>query len=395
MRTIFRRQARANVPSSHLQKSQLSNSGCQPQAKELSKTGRHLTILLRSSAHHDQGESPQHRSIFVRVSNIIEIALSPRRHLRVTGHDTGNGRRESQIATVLATERAVTVHPRKDILTVHLGQVVIAVRAEMTLKMRADATVVLQSEIRLGRTGMNAPVEIIGHPTEMRKILLTGLVEIMIILKRPLFVDYDSTPSQGVTSNLRQEVSSNVQITSIPALKSNSQNVRVEEPTLDSGATPTIDNNSLVFSSQPHNTIRYERADSQIRITQKSTRLHVLQVIANLNSVYHSYHHGEVIHPDFVQKFVDNLQLHHMGDSTLRASCIDWKELKRDFFISQLQALYPQNSDFIDMTFLQAIKDWRLLYDCMDETVVSKSFDTLLEIHHRYTAKRRVTRSKQ
>ena len=39
------------------------------------------------------------------------------------------------------------------------------------------------------------------------------------------------------------------------------------------------------------------------------------------------------------------------------------------------------------MTFLQAVKDWRLLYDCMDETIVNKSFDSLLEIHHRYTIK--------
>ena len=111
-----------------------------------------------------------------------------------------------------------------------------------------------------------------------------------------------------------------------------------------------------------------------------------MQVIANLNSVYHSYHRGKVIHPDFVQKFVDNLQLHHMGDSALRASCIDWKEWKKDF-ISQHQALYPQNPDAIDKTFLQAIKDWRLLCDCMDETVVEKSFDSLLEIHDRYTVK--------
>ena len=76
-----------------------------------------------------------------------------------------------------------------------------------------------------------------------------------------------------------------------------------------------------------------------------------------------------------------------MGDSALRASCIDWKEWERDFFISQLHALYPQNPDAIDKTFLQAIKDWRLLYDCTDETVVEKSFDSLLEIHNRYTIK--------
>ena len=157
------------------------------------------------------------------------------------------------------------------------------------------------------------------------------------------------------------------------------------QPTLKSGTTPTFENNSLVFPSQPHNTIRYERADSQIKINQKSTRIHDLQVIANLNSVYHSYHHSEVIYPDFVQTFVDNLQLHHLGDSTLRTSCVDWKDWDREFFITQLHALYPQNPDAIDKTFLQAIKDWRLLYDCMGETIVKKSFDSLLEIHNRYT----------
>ena len=59
-----------------------------------------------------------------------------------------------------------------------------------------------------------------------------------------------------------------------------------------------------------------------------------------------------------------------MGDITLRASCIDWKEWKREFFISQLHALCLPNPDAIDMTYLQAIEDWRLLYDCTDETIV-------------------------
>ena len=182
------------------------------------------------------------------------------------------------------------------------------------------------------------------------------------INRQPLFVDYDSTPIQGVTSNLpstRLEVNSTVQtVTSIRSVDSTTQSVRLEEPTLESGTTPTVENNSLVFSSQPYNTICYERADSKIKISQKSTRLHVLHGIANLNSVYHSYHHGEVIHPDFVLTFVNNLQLHYMSDSALRASCVDWKDWEREFFITKLQALYPQNPDAIDKTFLQAIKDW-------------------------------------
>ena len=101
--------------------------------------------------------------------------------------------------------------------------------------------------------------------------------------------------------------------------------------------------------------------------------------------MYHSYHHGEVVHPDFVQTFVDNLQLHHLSDITLRASCVDWKDWDRELFITQLHAPYPQNPDAIDKTFLQAIKDWRLLYDCMDETIVNDS--CLLEIHNRYTVR--------
>ena len=83
----------------------------------------------------------------------------------MAGHDTGNGRRES-LTTVLATEIAVTIRPREYILIVHLGQMVIAVRIDMTLKMRADAVIVLMTE-------MSAPVVPIGHPTGMLEILTT------------------------------------------------------------------------------------------------------------------------------------------------------------------------------------------------------------------------------
>ena len=100
----------------------------------------------------------------------------------MAGHDTGNGQRGSQITTVIATARATTIRSREDILIVPLGQIVIAVRIDMTLKMRGDAAVVLQPEIRLEMTGMSAPVEITGHPTTMLGIMLTALVEIRIIV---------------------------------------------------------------------------------------------------------------------------------------------------------------------------------------------------------------------
>ena len=101
---------------------------------------------------------------------------------------------------------------------------------------------------------------------------------------------------------------------------------------------------------------------------------------------------GEVIHPDLVPQFVDNLQLHHMSDI---ASCVNWKEWKRDFFISEPHALYPQNQDDIDMIFLQAVKNWRLLYDYLDETAVNK-FSSLYQTFKFDTrSKRMVTRFEQ
>ena len=112
----------------------------------------------------------------MRVSS-IEIDLSLQRHIRVAGHDTGNGRIENLIATVLATEEAVTARLREHII-VHLGQTVITVRADVTFQMRADAIVIPQQEVRLGMTEMSDLLVVFGHPTEMRKIILTSLVEI-------------------------------------------------------------------------------------------------------------------------------------------------------------------------------------------------------------------------
>ena len=139
-------------------------------------TGRHLTTFQTSSANHVLGEHLQHQSIVVRVSR-IDLDLSLQRHSLVAGHDTGNGRIEILIATSLATEEASTARLRKHIIVL-LGQTVTAVRAEVTLEMRADAIVVPQQEVRLGMTEMIDLVVVLGHPTEMRKINMTSLVEI-------------------------------------------------------------------------------------------------------------------------------------------------------------------------------------------------------------------------
>ena len=95
----------------------------------------------------------------------------------MAGHDTGNGRIEILITTVLAIEEEVgTAHLRDHIIDL-LGQTVTVVRVEVTLEMRADVIVVLQHEIKLGTT---ATTDLVGHPTEMRKRNMTNRVEMTI-----------------------------------------------------------------------------------------------------------------------------------------------------------------------------------------------------------------------
>ena len=97
----------------------------------------------------------------------------------MAGHDTGNGRIEILITTVLAIEEVGTAHLRDHIIDL-LGQTVTVVRVEVTLAMRADVIVVLQHEIKLGTTEMTDLVVLIGHPTEMRKRNMTNRVEMTI-----------------------------------------------------------------------------------------------------------------------------------------------------------------------------------------------------------------------
>ena len=106
-----------------------------------------------------------------------DLDLSLQRHILVAGHDTGNGRIEILITTDLAIEEVGTAHLRDHIIDL-LGQTVTAVHAEVTLEIRADVIVVLQQQIKLGMTEMIDLVVTIGHPTEMRKINMTSLVEI-------------------------------------------------------------------------------------------------------------------------------------------------------------------------------------------------------------------------
>ena len=97
----------------------------------------------------------------------------------MVGHETGNGRIENLITTVLAIEIVGTAHLRDHIIDL-LDQTVAGVRVEVTLMMRADVIVVLRQEIKLEMTVMIDLVAQIGHPTKIRKWKLANLVEMTI-----------------------------------------------------------------------------------------------------------------------------------------------------------------------------------------------------------------------
>ena len=69
----------------------------------------------------------------------------------------------------------------------------------------------------------------------------------------------------------------------------------------------------------------------------------------------------------------------------MRDACEEWQEWGVDKFISNLEALSPQNAEPSDMTFLQAVKAWKFDCDLLDESVIDTSVSELLQTHSRYS----------
>ena len=72
------------------------------------------------------------------------------------------------------------------------------------------------------------------------------------------------------------------------------------------------------------NTVRYERALKQVSF--KTTRAEVLQIIANLRSVFSTYHHSECIAVEYRETFLNQLQLQFKNDATMCDSCEEWQD---------------------------------------------------------------------
>ena len=125
----------------------------------------------------------------------------------------------------------------------------------------------------------------------------------------------------------------------------------------------------------PDSITTYDRAPNHDRVVLKldSTRSEALQVIANLKSEFHTYHHRE-------RTLIDSLQKLYKDNKAERDSCDFWNRWTRERFIAHLERIWPQTVSVADKTFLEAIRDLHVQYDMSDATVELQTFTDLMGI---------------
>ena len=137
-------------------------------------------------------------------------------------------------------------------------------------------------------------------------------------------------------------------------------------------ATPTTNQTSTEPRFPANQTIRqnsdsittYDRAPNHDRVVLKvdSTRSEALQVIANLKSEFHTYHHREVVHISYERTLIDSLQKLYKGSKAERDSGDFGNRWTRERFIEHLERIWPQTVSVADKTFLDAIRDLYVQY---------------------------------
>ena len=116
-----------------------------------------------------------------------------------------------------------------------------------------------------------------------------------------------------------------------------------------------------------------------------STRSEALQVILNLKSEFHTYHHREVVHISYERTLINSLQKLYKENKAKRDSCDFWNRWTGERFIAHLELIWPQTVSVADKTFLETIRDLYVQCDMSDATVEQQTFTDLMNIHRHYT----------
>ena len=131
----------------------------------------------------------------------------------------------------------------------------------------------------------------------------------------------------------------------------------------------------------------YDRAPNHDRVVLKldSTRSEALQVISNLKSEFHTYHHREVVHISYERTLIDSLQKLCKDNKAQRDSCDFSNCWTRERFIANLEIIWPQTVRVADKSFLEAILDLHVQCDMSDAKVELQTFTDLMDIHRHHT----------
>ena len=135
--------------------------------------------------------------------------------------------------------------------------------------------------------------------------------------------------------------------------------------------------------------MRYERVPELARTILKegATQATILQVVANLkSSLFHPYHHTEMVHHMYEWTLLDRFQNLCSKDKIKRKECVNWKTWEKENFIAHLEQLVSATGQ-VRETFLEAIKAFQLQFDVFDEIVELMTSRALRELHEAYPSR--------
>ena len=149
-------------------------------------------------------------------------------------------------------------------------------------------------------------------------------------------------------------------------------------PLVDSNRIPTVGTLNL-SDSVPCNVMplvyetvkQYATGPSStiLVLTRGSSRKQVKQVIANIQSPLHGYHHCETIDITYASEFQSLLIILYPHDEAKRNSCRLWRDWSSASFCEHLNLVFPDVKNATDESFVQCISGMEFAYNLYDVTL--------------------------
>ena len=96
-------------------------------------------------------------------------------------------------------------------------------------------------------------------------------------------------------------------------------------------------------------------------LTRGSSRKQVKQVIANIQSPLHGYHHRETIDIKYASEFQNLLIVLYPHDEAKRNSCRLWRDWSPVSFCEHLNLVFPMSKMQLTRVLFSAFRVWNLL----------------------------------